>query len=470
MAAVLKNNNWYWGDASNPDNLIVRSQLEPDFTDQWSPQRGAGDWTTIGQLKSQGGWSNWTMKPFGGDYGLFRGPDGNLYQYASKAEKQGAFSNLGTFMDSVAPAIAFSALNAGVGSVAAGGSAGLDTAAYGGAGDVATTAGGVYSAPSTLGAGSAIGGVRTAGTVAQAGGNPVQGIENIIENIKNNPQTALATAGVSTGLGSLFSGAAPTTGMDVPQAAKLQGTNMGDEFDVDSFMNSLGDGSSFNSGSNFAGISSGSAVEPFSGSFDTSFDAGGMPTYTSPFNDTLSFDEGGMPVYNSSGSNGSFWSGIENSFGNLLTSAGGGLQKILQNPGAVLSGIKGGDLLKGLTSLWGSRQNQNATSNLYNAANQQLLNPAQIQQMLNAQNQNAISDTERALGAQGYNFSGNMPMEIAQRLQGNNLAAFWNLMKNNTGATANLSEILKQQNQAQNATTAAVGATTQGAANMLGLV
>lgn len=55
--------------------------------------------------------------------------------------------------------------------------------------------------------------------------------------------------------------------------------------------------------------------------------------------------------------------------------------------------------------------------------------------LLKGANQNAINDTSRALAAQGYNMSGNVPMEIAQRLQNNNMTYGLDLM-NKTGGYA----------------------------------
>src|SRR3990167_6568170 len=55
--------------------------------------------------------------------------------------------------------------------------------------------------------------------------------------------------------------------------------------------------------------------------------------------------------------------------------------------------------------------------------------------LLQGANRNAINDTTRALSAQGYNMSGNVPMEVGQRLQNNNMNYALNLM-NQTGGYA----------------------------------
>lgn len=55
--------------------------------------------------------------------------------------------------------------------------------------------------------------------------------------------------------------------------------------------------------------------------------------------------------------------------------------------------------------------------------------------LLKGQNANAINDTTRALASQGYNMSGNVPMEVAQRLQNNNMTYALDLM-NKTGGYA----------------------------------
>lgn len=93
--------------------------------------------------------------------------------------------------------------------------------------------------------------------------------------------------------------------------------------------------------------------------------------------------------------------------------------------------------------------------------------------ILKAANDNAVNDTSRAMAAQGYNMSGNVPFAIAQRLQGNNMGYAKDLLQ----TTGNLAGANIQPSGVSNAImqggTAGANATTQNSGtlgNVLGSI